>query len=782
MPGGTLLHIFQRVIPHYRVPLFRELYEKTGTRVFTARVPPAGTYLQLALPQDYEWAIPVDVHFPDPRQPYRAVVDLESILGTRGVKALIAEFGSRISTTYDLAGARASGRLGAFAFWTHGWQMDRGFSSPEDIAVQHFRVWQLGRADALGAYSEEGAAWLRRRLPNTPTVTLGNAIDTVAIQTAARASRERRKGHPQLLAVGRLTEDKNFALLLDVFATVGAQLPGAALTIIGDGPLRAELECRAAEICCGSVLFTGALHDEADLAPHFLGADLLVIPGAAGLSVNHALAYGLPVVAFKRTAAGPRHHPEIEYVRPRESGILVDRPTAASMATDLVSAIRNGAHIQLKEKLRHRSPAPDVQDVVSKFIELSSHLEEAAVEPRWKARRAMTVAASPRSTTPVFVEGPRPRIAFLWENFGPMHIDRCVAVGRAVGGADRILGIELAERSTTYQWEPATDHPFEKVTLARQGQRLGGVRLAFEIAKTCIRNRVEAAFLCHYELVPVFMAAVVLRLVGIKVFIMNDSKFDDYKRSLIREISKAIAHLPYSGGLAAGERSADYMRFLSQQNRPVARGYDSISIDRIRSASKQEAVQFAERDFLVVARLVAKKNISAAIQAFAIFRERATENRKLRICGSGPLDSNLRKEVAELGLEDHVLFHGFEPIETVAWRMSRALALLLPSYEEQFGLVICEALAVGTPTIISLNCGARDDLVRSGVNGFIVEPDNVKGMSVFMQMLSHNEELWRSMSAEAYSAAEGADVKYFAQGVCDLLREKSLLGRFCHAG
>jgi len=76
---------------------------------------------------------------------------------------------------------------------------------------------------------------------------------------------------------------------------------------------------------------------------------------------------------------------------------------------------------------------------------------------------------------------------------------------------------------------------------------------------------------------------------------------------------------------------------------------------------------------------------------------------------------------------------------------------------------------MGVPVILSDNCGARDLLVRTGVNGFVVEPDNPKGMSLFMQMLAESEELWREMSAAAASYSSRGDASRFAESVNSLL-------------
>jgi glycosyltransferase involved in cell wall biosynthesis len=112
-----------------------------------------------------------------------------------------------------------------------------------------------------------------------------------------------------------------------------------------------------------------------------------------------------------------------------------------------------------------------------------------------------------------------------------------------------------------------------------------------------------------------------------------------------------------------------------------------------------------------------------------------------------------------------VIFHGFVQTEQVCQILADTLALLLPSIEEQFGNVVIEAQALNVPVIVSENCGARDELVRSGVNGFVIEPDNPAGLTFFMSLISKDEQLWRRMCCAAPQYASKGDVMEFTLAV-----------------
>ena len=101
--------------------------------------------------------------------------------------------------------------------------------------------------------------------------------------------------------------------------------------------------------------------------------------------------------------------------------------------------------------------------------------------------------------------------------------------------------------------------------------------------------------------------------------------------------------------------------------------------------------------------------------------------------------------------------------------LANTLALILPSTEEQYGLVVIEALAMGLPVIVSDNCGARDELVRNSCNGFVVEPDNHEGLAWFMRHIAEDRTLWENMSRNSKLKAVQGDVSRFAAGVLQLM-------------
>jgi L-malate glycosyltransferase len=259
-----------------------------------------------------------------------------------------------------------------------------------------------------------------------------------------------------------------------------------------------------------------------------------------------------------------------------------------------------------------------------------------------------------------------------------------------------------------------------------------------------------------------------MRGLGRHVYMMNESKFDDYPRKLWREVLKREFFRPYHGCLVAGTRTQDYVRLLGIRPERIERGYDTISVQRMRAQlddNSATSVSFDERHFTIVARLVEKKNHKMALEAYRTYVSRNVNPRRLVICGSGSLENELKAQVESLSLGPFVTFTGFIQTAEVSRILSSTLALILPSTEEQFGQVILEAITMGLPVLVSEACGARDELVRTGVNGFVFEPDNPEGLAWFMSILAMDRNLWLQMANASKRFVPLCDVERFADGV-----------------
>ncbi|MBA2262677.1 MAG: glycosyltransferase, partial [Solirubrobacterales bacterium] len=130
----------------------------------------------------------------------------------------------------------------------------------------------------------------------------------------------------------------------------------------------------------------------------------------------------------------------------------------------------------------------------------------------------------------------------------------------------------------------------------------------------------------------------------------------------------------------------------------------------------------AEPLVLFAGRHIPEKRVPALVPALALARTRLPELRGA-IVGDGPQREEVQRAVGELGLGDAVDVPGFVDAQVLQDLLRRALCLVSPSEREGYGMVVVEAAAAGTPSVV---CAASDnaavELVEEGVNG-TVAPD-----------------------------------------------------------
>ena len=137
----------------------------------------------------------------------------------------------------------------------------------------------------------------------------------------------------------------------------------------------------------------------------------------------------------------------------------------------------------------------------------------------------------------------------------------------------------------------------------------------------------------------------------------------------------------------------------------------------------------SEREDLVVCagRLHPSKGQDVLINALALNARSWGPNRVLFL-GSGPCLDYLRQLAGEKGVADCCVFAGAVSHDEVLRHMSRAKAVVIPSRSEAFGLVNIESMSVGTPVIAS-RVGGIQEIVRDCVDGYLVPPDDPKGLA-----------------------------------------------------
>ena len=122
---------------------------------------------------------------------------------------------------------------------------------------------------------------------------------------------------------------------------------------------------------------------------------------------------------------------------------------------------------------------------------------------------------------------------------------------------------------------------------------------------------------------------------------------------------------------------------------------------------------------LFAGRLIAEKQVTLGVAAIALATKQI-DGLRGEFLGDGPERSALDRAIDELGLAETVSAPGFATAEKVDEEMRRGMCMLLPSRREGYGMVVVEAAARGTPSIVVAGKdNAATELIEEGVNGTV---------------------------------------------------------------
>lgn len=167
---------------------------------------------------------------------------------------------------------------------------------------------------------------------------------------------------------------------------------------------------------------------------------------------------------------------------------------------------------------------------------------------------------------------------------------------------------------------------------------------------------------------------------------------------------------------------------------------------------------------LFVGVLEPKKNISALLQAYADLSPELQGSHRLVIVGKkGWKTSSIYKCVDQLNLQEKVVFPGFVDAEDLPAIYSLAEVFVFPSLYEGFGMPVLEAMACGTPVLLS-NRGALPEI--SGGAGMMVDPDQRQEMSQALTQLLEQESIRESLIRKGLARAQHYSWESAAEQLC----------------
>jgi len=334
-------------------------------------------------------------------------------------------------------------------------------------------------------------------------------------------------------------------------------------------------------------------------------------------------------------------------------------------------------------------------------------------------------------------------LLFIFSVPAPYVVARLTALGTT--GKFNIFVIFMSNTSSTYSWDMSSSTSGLQSTFIIENKKIKRfinffyiVKLFHSIKKIPAQKVFVAGYASAFSLYSILFSKILYK----KLYLMSASGEQDYQRIWIKEYLKKKILGFFSGAIVGGGRQKKYLSKLGFNDSKITLGYNVVDQNFFSSDSEVTTSDvlndLPERFFLVVARLVEKKNISNVLLAYKIYFTKSHTPIPLVISGDGPLLARLMTLTKKLEIDKHVHFTGFLQQNNLKNLYKRAICLILFSKSEQWGLVVNEAIASNVNVIVSSACGCAESLVEHGINGFIVDPDSYVSLAKYLMLIDND--------------------------------------------
>lgn len=273
-------------------------------------------------------------------------------------------------------------------------------------------------------------------------------------------------------------------------------------------------------------------------------------------------------------------------------------------------------------------------------------------------------------------------------------------------------------------------------------------------------------FICGGYSVPAFQALTkICNRSKVPVILMADNIAPVSRLQLWAQMlrHRYLLSRKFAGIFVPGQAGFEYARQL---------GYDRASIETglysadPRLFSPGRALRERPKRLLFVGRLIERKNVLSICRSFERFAESNPEW-ELHICGEGVLKDRIPNH-------DRIVQFDFVQPSELSQMMRQARCLVLPSRQENFGLVVHEAALSGCALILSDKIGAGVDLARKDNACVVRMGDDQEMVSALRRMADWDETRWDHAGATSAALARQITPNLFANAV------QRMIGRLGH--
>jgi len=379
-------------------------------------------------------------------------------------------------------------------------------------------------------------------------------------------------------------------------------------------------------------------------------------------------------------------------------------------------------------------------------------------------------------------------LAIHWPRFGPYHLARLQATCNYMKPLEiRVVGLETAYKDGIYPWrQESGSAQFERYTAFPRNsyKSVSWIKVVKRLFKLLNTINPTAVAINGYSTVDSLAILSWCILNQRPAILMMESKRNDAPRQVWKEKIKRGMVSRFMSALCGGSLQRAYLEELGMPSKKIFLGYDAVDNDYFEQASHRvrqspgayrnlPGLETPGYFFLASARFIPRKNLDGLLLAYSRYRYQMRGLGlfpwRLVILGDGEERSSLEKMILDQEIEGTSL-PGFRQIDELPAYYGLASVFIHPPLQEQWGLVVNEAMASGLPVLISERCGCVPDLIQEGLNSFCFNPQDLSTLVQLMLRCSTGEINLKDVGEAARQHIRDWGPERFAQGMYQALR------------
>lgn len=276
---------------------------------------------------------------------------------------------------------------------------------------------------------------------------------------------------------------------------------------------------------------------------------------------------------------------------------------------------------------------------------------------------------------------------------------------------------------------------------------------------------------------PAYLAALARHITGIPLVLTTHTGSERRMPTLSKLYNRTVGKFVLKTTdqiISLTKMGAEYLTSIGAKSEKISvipNGIDSNLFSRGTDGySFREKYGIIGNNILFVGRLSKVKGLNYLIDAMPKILSEAPDAILVIVGPDFGVKTELRRCAKQLYIEKKVLFTGPLSGDELVGSYAASDLFVFPSIAESFGVVLLEAMAMGKP-VVATDVGAAHDLIRNGVNGFLVKPRRPDQIAKAVISLLKNRNLASKMGDINRKIASGYSWDNITQAISQVYRK-----------